>query len=357
MKTRYILSLILLALLLNSCSVTTMFKSSEKSMGRQAESNGNTVALVNKPILADLTVSMTRQSIIFTTTNLELNNSSIDIQSSGNTSLVQGGELNHLKSEAKKRAQFQFMKDLECDYLVDPIYTIDVQSQSSSQVVNFQVELSAFPAKYSKFSQPDSLPKSVMQISSVDNRSLPLYVATKKSEKTAASKELGGFVGMGLSKNVNPVPTDKASLSWNLGLYKSFGVSKPVGFRCELKIVKFGGKSIQPYTDYSTWPYRTTNYDLKTSYTSLAVPLLLSVNLKKVSILAGIIPSYNISRKFVTNHPDYNFMSNSSQGLDNGLTFGVSYKVTDKVSVSYRFEKFQNLGYTNNGISCALKFK
>ena len=96
MKTRYILSLMLLALLLNSCSVTTMFKSSEKSMGRQAESNGNTVALVNKPILADLTVSMTRQSIIFTTTNLELNNSSMDIQSAGTTNMVQGGELNYL---------------------------------------------------------------------------------------------------------------------------------------------------------------------------------------------------------------------------------------------------------------------
>lgn len=357
MKSRYVFSLLGLALLLNSCSVTTMFKSSEKSMGRQAESNGNTVALVNKPILADLTVSMTRQSIIFTTTNLELNNSSIDIQSAGTTSLIQGGEMNYLKGEAKKRAQFQFMKDLACDYLVDPIYTVDVQSQSNSQVVNFQVELSAFPAKYSKFSQPDSLPKSVMQISSIDNRGLPLYISSKKAEKTASAKELGGILGFGLSKELNPSSTDESLMSWNFGLYKSFGASKPVGFRGELKVIGFGGKGSESYTDYSNWPYTTNNYEVKTNYTSIAIPLMLSVNLKKVNILAGLIPSYNISTKYETNHPDYNWASTSSQGMDNGLTFGLYYKITDKFSAGYRFEKFQNLEYTNHGLSFAVRFK
>jgi hypothetical protein len=334
-----------------------MFKSSEKSMGRQAESNGNTVALVNKPILADLTVSMTRQSIIFTTTNLELNNSSMDIQSAGTTNMVQGGELNYLKGEAKKRAQFQFMKDLACDYLVDPIYTVDVQSQSNSQVVNFQVELSAFPAKYSKFSQPDSLPKSVMQISSIDNRGLPLYISSKKVEKTASAKEFGGILGFGLSKELNPSSTDESLMSWNFGLYKSFGASKPVGFRGELKVIGFGGKGSESYTDYSNWPYTTNNYEVKTNYTSIAIPLMLSVNLKKVNILAGLIPSYNISTKYETNHPDYNWASTSSQGMDNGLTFGLYYKITDKFSAGYRFEKFQNLEYTNHGLSFAVRFK
>ena len=357
MKTRYILSLMLLALLLNSCSVTTMFKSSEKSMGRQAESNGNTVALVNKPILADLTVSMTRQSIIFTTTNLELNNSSMDIQSAGTTSMVQGGEMNYLKGEAKKRAQFQFMKDLACDYLVDPIYTVDVQSQSNSQVVNFQVELSAFPAKYSKFSQPDSLPKSVMQISSIDTRGLPLYISSKKVEKTASAKEVGGIVGFGLSKELNPSSTDESLMSWNLGLYKSFGTSKPIGFRGELKIVGFGGKGVQTFYDYDVFGNLiTNNYEVKRKYTSFVVPLMLSVNLKKINLLAGIIPAYIISDKSVSDNPNYSGGSNSV-GADSGVTFGLGYKLNDKLTASYRYEKFQVSGYSNHGFSLAIRFK
>ncbi len=357
MKANLTFSLLLFAVLLNSCSVTTMLRSSEKSMSRQAESNGNSVVLVNKPIVADLTVAMARQTVICNTTNLELSNSTMDIQAGSKSAIMQGGEWAHLKTEAKKRAQFQFMKDFECDYLVDPIYTVDVQSQSNSEVVNFQVELSAFPAKYSKFTQPDSLPKSVMQISAVDNRSLPLYVATKTSEKIAPSREVGGFAGVGLSKQIDPLSTDEAIVSWNFGLYKSFGASKPVGFRGELKVVGFGGKGIESYTDYSNWPYTTNNYEVKKNYTSIAVPLMLSVNLKKVNILAGLIPSYNISTKYETNHPDYNWASTSSQGMDNGLTFGLYYKITDKFSAGYRFEKFQNLEYTNHGLSFAVRFK
>ena len=326
-------------------------------MGRQAESNGNTVALVNKPILADLTVSMTRQSIIFTTTNLELNNSSMDIQSAGTTNMVQGGELNYLKGEAKKRAQFQFMKDLACDYLVDPIYTVDVQSQSNSQVVNFQVELSAFPAKYSKFSQPDSLPKSVMQISSIDNRGLPLYISSKKVEKTASAKELGGILGFGLSKELNPSSTDESLMSWNFGLYKSFRVSKPIGFRGELRIVGFGGKGVERYTNYNNWPYTTDYYDVKRKYTSFVVPLMLSVNLKKINLLVGVLPAYILSNKTVSDDSNYSGQSNSDFGVDSGITFGLGYKLNDKLSVSYRYEKFDISGYSNNGFSLAIRLK
>ena len=347
-----------LIILLNSCSVTTILKSSEKSMGRQAESNGNTVALVNKPIVADLNVSLTRQTIIFKATNVELSNSSMDFQSSGNSTLVQGSELNHMKAEAKKRAQFQFMTDMECDYLVDPIYTVDVQSQSNSQVVNFQVELSAFPAKYSKFSQPDSLPKSVMQISAVDNRGLPLYVSSKGVEKTAASKEFGGIFGFGLSKELSPRASDEGLASWNLGLYKSFGASRPIGFRGELKVVGFGGKGVETFYDYDVFGQLITrNYEVKRKYTSFVVPLMLSVNLKKINILGGITPAYIISSKSVSDNPNYSGGSNSNGDVDSGLTFGLGYKLNDKLTASYRYEKFQLSGYSNHGVSLAIRFK
>lgn len=164
MKIRFIISLISMVVLLNSCTITTVFKSREKSMSRLAEVNGNSTVLLNKPIVAELNVSMTRQSVTSVSTNIEMDDATVEYQPKTSSTLIQNAELIRYRNEAKKRAQFEFMKQYECDYLVDPIYTIDVTSQSNSETITYSVELSAFPAKYSSFSQPDSLPKSIMQI-------------------------------------------------------------------------------------------------------------------------------------------------------------------------------------------------
>ena len=349
MKIRFTFSLISMVVLLNSCSITTVFKSNEKLMSRQAEANGNSAVLVNKPIVADLNVSMTRQNVISVCTNLDIDNSTMDIGSTGNTGLLQINEINRYKDEAKKRAQFQFMKQFECDYLVDPIYTIDVQGQSNSEIINFTVDLSAFPAKYSKFSQPDSLPKSVMQIAQIDNRSLPLYIASASAERTAASKEVGGFFGLGLSKEIDAASSDKSLVSWNLGFYKAVGLSKPVGLRVEARVVRFGGKSKY----YDSW--NQVNYEGRSSYTSITTPLMLSFNIKKLNLLFGVMPSLNIASNFVSTPDGYS--SSLSEGYDTGLTFGANFKITEKLALGYRFDQFANTGYSCQGLSLSVKFK
>ncbi|MFM7722993.1 MAG: outer membrane beta-barrel protein [Bacteroidota bacterium] len=348
MKKQIFVIFIVSSFVFCSCSVTTSLQSTEKSMARQAESNGNSMVVVNKPLVADVSVSLTRQTLSYSTTNLEINNSTTEMSAS-RSSLSQENGLNVLKNEAKKRAQFQFMKDFECDFLVDPIYTVNVQSQSNSEIINFQIELTAFPAKYTKFTQPDSLPKSVMQISAVDTRSLPLYIATRKNEKTQAPSESGAIMGLGISKTLQPVSTDKFGMSWNLGLYKSYGVTKPVGFRGEFKISGFGGKSIY------------FQEEVKEVFTSASLPLMLSINLKKINILAGLVPSINLIGKANSETAPYLNQKYNSE-FYNGLTLGLSYKVTEKMAVGYRFEKlaigsdYAN-GYANHGLNIAIRFK
>jgi hypothetical protein len=345
------LCLLALILILNSCTVTTVFKSREKSMSRQAEVNGTSTVLLNKPIVADLDVSMTRQTVTTVSTNLEMDNSTMELQPKGNSTITQHSVLNYYRVEAKNRAQFEFMKQFECDYLVDPIYTIDVTSQSNSETITYSVELSAFPAKYSKFSQPDSLPKSIVQVprtTLIDDRSLPLFVAQKRNVRVAGVKENGWIFGLGLSKEIDAMPSDNSVLSYNLGLYRSSGVSKPVGFRTELKLVGYGGKS-------------NVNYDLqdveiKTKINSIALPLMLSFNIKKVSVLFGVIPAVNVSYKVVSKPSGYS-SGYSDVGVDEGLTFGLNYRVTDKFSVGYRLEQFAISGFTSQGLSLSVKFK
>lgn len=156
--------LLILVLIFSSCSVTSSLKTSQSKLNRQAEANVNSSKLVNKPLVADLTVSTERKQLIYKTTNVDMANSLIMV--AGQSSKKKGNTLfsasESMKQEALNRAQFQFMMDFKCDYLIDPIYKVETESQSGSKIISITVDLSAYPANYKSFSQPDSLPKSII---------------------------------------------------------------------------------------------------------------------------------------------------------------------------------------------------
>ena len=135
------------AALLSSCSVTESMKTSQRKLNRQAETNAMNTKVVNKPILADLEVGPKRELSTYKTTNKDIAGSMI---MSGGSEGKKGGFLmsasEGMKNEAKNRAQFKFMEDFKCDYLVDPIYKIETESTSGSTTIYISVEVSAYPA-------------------------------------------------------------------------------------------------------------------------------------------------------------------------------------------------------------------
>lgn len=151
--------------LISSCSITSSLKTSQRKINRQVEVDASGSSLINKPIVADVSVSTDRKITVYKTTNQDMVNSLILVsgtdQKKKKSDLLFSASQN-MKNEAQNRAQFQFMEEHQCDYLVDPIYKVDVESTSGSKIVNITVEVSAYPANYTKFSQPDSLPKIII---------------------------------------------------------------------------------------------------------------------------------------------------------------------------------------------------
>jgi len=164
LKSNSVLFLFALLVVFSSCSVTTSLKTSQSKLNRQAEASANSSKLVNKPLVADLTISTERKQLVYKTTNVDMANSVIMVAGQNgkkkSSSLFTASE--SMKEEALNRAQFQFMMDFKCDYLIDPIYKVETESQSGSKMISITVELSAYPAIYKSFSQPDSLPKSIV---------------------------------------------------------------------------------------------------------------------------------------------------------------------------------------------------
>jgi hypothetical protein len=133
---RKLFALMLAGSLLASCSVTSSLKTSQRKMNRQAEANANSAKVVNKPILADLEVEMKRATTTYKTTNKDIGGTMFI--NTGGSSSKKGNILatasEGMKNEAKSRAQFQFMADHKCDYLVDPIYKIETESTSEASI-------------------------------------------------------------------------------------------------------------------------------------------------------------------------------------------------------------------------------
>jgi len=70
---------------------------------------------------------------------------------------------NSAKETAKGFALFQYMKDNQCDYVLDPLYHISRSGNSNSSTESISVTISGYPAKYKSFTQPDTLPRSISE--------------------------------------------------------------------------------------------------------------------------------------------------------------------------------------------------
>ncbi len=324
--------------LLASCNVVTnSLKTSQRKINRQVETNAINTRLVNKPILAELEIGIERITSIYKTTNQDIANSVImsgQSDSKKSTFLTTASE--SMKNEAKNRAQFKFIEDNKCDYVVDPIYKIETESTSGSSIVTITVEIAAYPAKYKKFTQPDSLPKSVFEFGRLDSREIPLSTTSNTSNTTRnESKSESGILFGGnysnLPKNAlaltygsNLSKYNQPSFGGTLGFYKISPLSEKLGLRTELLLSynrlkydfaqafldNYGVDSIQSSNDYY-------NY----SAMRIEVPILFNLKAgKNLELQGGLSINYNLKTQ-----ESYKFS-----------VFGVNYEGKKKIDVDKR---------------------
>lgn len=336
-------------------------KSQQKRLNRPAEGNADKVSVINKPILADLEVLQLRLTAVYKTTNEDISSSMVISSSSESNSkrkkfLVSATE--SMKNEAVNRAQFYFMEQNKCDYLVDPIYKVETETESGSSIVNITVTVSAFPASFKKFVQPDSLPKSVFQLRELNTRELPLMTNSIKSEVQKMKSESGvvGIPSLGAyTDDVNYLYSDLSEDSTALkkgfnfcgGFYHVFPLGSKLGLRLEGLVGYRRFKSEYNYTFGST-----TNRVRQNSFVNLEVPLFfdlkladafhinvgysigvaLSAKYKETEVVTdvtgSVLSSYEINKSYSTSDvsglQSY-FILGAQYELDSGLGLGVRY--------------------------------
>ena len=139
-----LLSVIILMLAISSCSKNMLVTKSTNA--RDYQLNAHQSGLVLRPMLADLQVESTKKEVTY---SAPLNKKKPD-------------PLNLKASDLKSNALQLFLTTHNCDYVVDPVF-IKTVSKSKGRLRELTINVSGFPAKYSKIYQVDSLPKSVFQ--------------------------------------------------------------------------------------------------------------------------------------------------------------------------------------------------
>ena len=358
MKKLIILSLVVGTI--SSCTVTSSsYKTSQRRLNRQPEANAASTQLVNKPILADLEVGSKRETSTLKTTNLEINSTTITDGSnkkSNSGMFVSAGE--GMKNEAKYRAQFKFMDDLKCDYIVDPIYKIETEATSGSSVVNISVEVSGYPAFYKKFSQPDSLPKSVFQMGGLNSREIPLLTSGSSMTKSAAvssPKEKGLLILLGSTKTPD-ISDSKLGLAGKFGLYKNFPIKGGFSFRTEYLLAyssqRYSTIGYQQIFDpiFGSFYSGETKIDWTNSQITFEIPLLLNLDIKsKLRLNFG----YSLNYAFTNNAKlketgtlvnifgqTINYSEETTidgdGGFYSGVVIGAQYLASEKFSIGIR---------------------
>lgn len=106
--------------------------------------NQNVNGMVSRPLLADLSVDNVRKEITY------------------------AAKINISDSDRKANAKQLFLETHNCDFIVDPIYT-NTYTDINGKTKEIQIKLTGLPAKYSKITQVDSLPKSIQQYQTLMN--------------------------------------------------------------------------------------------------------------------------------------------------------------------------------------------
>jgi hypothetical protein len=166
------------AAMLGSCATNTSTRSTQRKMIRPATGTSSNLDVLMRPVLADVTISEKREVFVYTTTSEDMSTALYLGRSKkrGDDIFISSREV--MKREAENRAQFAFLEEYKCDFLIDPIYLFQLENSSEDNTVKIKVQVSAYAAKYKSFTQPDSLPKSVIQANSLIDRELPLVTNT-----------------------------------------------------------------------------------------------------------------------------------------------------------------------------------
>jgi hypothetical protein len=166
------------AAMLSSCATNTSTRSTQRKMIRPATGTSSNLDVLMRPVLADVTISEKREVFVYTTTSEDMSTALYLGRSKkrGDDIFISSREV--MKREAENRAQFAFLEEYKCDFLIDPIYLFQLENSSEDNTVKIKVQVSAYAAKYKSFTQPDSLPKSVIQANSLIDRELPLVTNT-----------------------------------------------------------------------------------------------------------------------------------------------------------------------------------
>lgn len=170
--------LLVLSVLLYSCFPNKKTTITERAINRSLEVNGRNSGVLIKPILADIEISKERKISVFSYRSDTLG--SYSGNSGKNSQFILSGE--SMKETARKIAMFDYLKTNNCDYIIDPIYTIRRIRESKYNYEIISVELNGYPAKIKSLTQPDSLPKSIMQLDKLSSREIPFNVTTNDSE-------------------------------------------------------------------------------------------------------------------------------------------------------------------------------
>ncbi|MFM9005814.1 MAG: hypothetical protein ACKOSR_09980 [Flavobacteriales bacterium] len=175
---RKLLFLTMTAAMLGSCATNTSTRSTQRKMTRPATGTSSNLDVLMRPVLADVTISDKREVFVYTTSSEDMSTALYlgGGKKKGDELFVSSREV--MKKEAENRAQFAFLEEYKCDFLIDPIYLFQLENSSEDNTVKIKVQVSAYTAKYRSFSQPDSLPKSVIQANSLVDRELPLVTNT-----------------------------------------------------------------------------------------------------------------------------------------------------------------------------------
>jgi hypothetical protein len=177
------------AMLIQSCAVSETWRINEKSATRDLQGRGSDVSVVVKPVMADLDVEKARKesTYIFDSDTLGYAKSKIAVNSGA-------------KESAKSFALFQYMKDNNCDYVLDPMYHISRSGNSNSSTEKITVTISGYPAKYKNFYQPDTLPRSIAEGRDISKGSAVFansQIVTKEKFKPFFATGLGLNYGFG----------------------------------------------------------------------------------------------------------------------------------------------------------------
>ena len=349
----------------SSCTVVTRLKTSEKYVNRQAEASGSDAKLINKPILADLEVSMERLKSNISVTNKEIGSSSMVLSSQGRS---QGGGRSistveeYYKNEAKKRAQFQFMSEHKCDYLVDPIYKIDTESKSSSDTMLIKVEILAFPAVYKKFSQPDSLPKCVTQINYADYRGVPLWIGSDEEPKyVSPARGIMSTLGVTQIKNSS---YSEAGLGGSLGYFSQRRLVGKLSLRTEFSIITRSNKYQDSYYDpyfnnLGIQGYDSMEIERKNRSVGFQTPVLFSIDGSRLGIYFG--PAVNLDFMSISRSRPVgssSWESYNSSGIEDGgfsLIFGLNIHASDRFSFGYRHDNGSGYAWRSNSLCMSFK--